>query len=117
MCIIIMMIMDYDDEHDNDINEDNIIDDVFNSHSLTALGLNVTIKVNYNPPADFPLPSPPYFHPATSVILTCHVEEANGSVSYQWSSTGPNSFVVNSTTSAVSKTITRQNVEYPSLFY
>ena len=63
------------------------------------------ITVNYNPPADFTLLSPPYFRPATSVTLTCHVVGASGNVSYQWSSTGPNSFVVNSNLSTVSKTI------------
>ena len=69
----------------------------------------MTIKVTYNPPADFTLPSPPYFRPATSVSLTCHVKEANGSVSYQWSSTGPNSFAVNISSSTVNKIILTSN--------
>ena len=64
----------------------------------------VAIKVTYNPPADFILQSPPYFRRATSVILTCHVEGTSGPVSYHWTSTNPNSFVVNSRSSTVSKT-------------
>ena len=64
----------------------------------------------YNPPADFTLPSPPYFRPATSVVLTCYVEGASRNVSYLWSSTNPNSsFVVNQTTSTVSETMLTSN--------
>ena len=59
----------------------------------------------YKPPADFTLPSPPYFRPATSVTLTCQVEQASEDVSYQWTSTNPKSFVVNHTSSTVRKTI------------
>ena len=65
----------------------------------------MSIRVTYNPPPDFTLPSPPFFRPATSVTLTCHVERATGDVSYLWSSTNPNSFVVNGRSSTVSKTI------------
>ena len=65
----------------------------------------MSIKVTYSPPADFTLPSPPYFRPATSVTLTCHVEMATGDVSYLWSSTGSNSFIVGLTSSTVSKMI------------
>ena len=65
----------------------------------------MTIKVTYKPPADFTLPSPPYFRPATSVTLTCHVKGTSGPVSYLWTSTNPNCFVVNSRSSTVSKTI------------
>ena len=65
----------------------------------------MTIKVTHNPPADSTIPSPPYFRPATSVTLTCHVEGTSRPVSYHWTSTNPNSFVVNSRSSTVSKTI------------
>ena len=65
----------------------------------------MTIKVTYSSPADFTLPSPPYFRPATSVTLTCRVEGTSGPASYLWTSTNPNSFVVNSRLSTVSKTI------------
>ena len=61
--------------------------------------------MKYSPPVDFTLPSPPYFRPATSVILTCYVKTASEDVSYLWSSTNPRSFVVNHTSSTVSKTI------------
>ena len=61
--------------------------------------------MTYRPPADFTLPSPTYFRPATSVTLTCHVEQASEDVSYQWTSTNPKSFVVNSKSSIVRKTI------------
>ena len=47
----------------------------------------MTIEVTYNPPSDFTLPSPPYYHPATSVTFTCQAYGASGRVSYQWSST------------------------------
>ena len=63
------------------------------------------IRVTYSPPADFILPSPPFFRPATSVILTCQVEGASRDVSYLWSSTNSKSFVVNRNSSDVSQQI------------
>ena len=78
----------------------------------TPSGLIVTIKVEYNPPADFcPATSVNliYFRPATSVNLTCHVEGSSGPFSYQWSSTGLNNFVVNSSSSIVRGAILTSN--------
>ena len=69
------------------------------------LGLNVTIKVNYNPPVDFTYPSPPYYRPATSVTLTCQVYGPTGSIKYNWTSTGSGSFASSSTSQNVTKTI------------
>lgn len=58
-----------------------------NQHFIFVTALSVYIKVSYNPPSDIPFPSPPYFHPATSVTLTCHAYGASQSVTYHWSST------------------------------
>ena len=71
--------------------------------------LKVTIDVTYNPPFDFTLPSPPYYRPASSVTLTCHVHNATGSVSYQWSSTCSSCFASSSTAQIVSETILKSN--------
>ena len=72
---------------------------------MCYVGLNVTIKVNYNPPLDFTHPSPPYYRPATSVTLTCQVYGGTGTIRYRWSSTGSGSFASNSTAQIVSKNI------------
>ena len=69
----------------------------------TPSGLLVHINVELD--SQFTFPSPSYFRPATSVKLICRVEGAKGPFSYQWSSTGLNSFVVNSKSSTVSKLI------------
>ena len=63
------------------------------------------IKVECDLPADCTLPCPPYFRPATSVNLICHVKGARGPFVYKWSSTSPKSFVENRNSSAVSKLI------------
>ena len=61
---------------------------IFSSDSC----FNVSIAVDYSPPPDFTLPSPPYYRPASSVTLTCVVHEAIEPVQYQWSSTANSSF-------------------------
>ena len=69
----------------------------------TPSGLLVHIDVERDCHCTFPCH--PYFLPATSVNLICRVEGSRGPFSYQWSSTGLNSFVVNSRSSIVSKLI------------
>ncbi len=49
--------------------------------------LTVTIDVAYTPPADFDPPSVNDFRANSQVTLTCQVEGATGSVTYQWFST------------------------------
>ena len=66
-------------------------------HALTFFcmhdtALNVNIQVDYNPPSDFSLPSPPYYRPASSVTLTCVAHDTIGTVQYQWISTQNRSF-------------------------
>ena len=69
----------------------------------------MTIDVTYNPPFDFTLPSPPYYHPTSSVTLTCRAHHATGSVSYQWSSTCSSCFASSSTAQTISETILKSN--------
>ena len=58
----------------------------------------MSIQVDYTPPSDFNLPSPPYYRPASSVSLTCVAPtDAVGDVSYLWFSTNTDSFVNGST--------------------
>ena len=50
--------------------------------------------MDYIPPSDFTLPSPPYYRPASSVNFTCVAHGAIGNATYQWTTTGwENSFV------------------------
>ncbi len=50
--------------------------------------LTVTIDVDYTPPADFDRPSESDYRAGSGpVTLTCQVEGATGSVTYQWTST------------------------------
>ena len=67
----------------------------------------MNINVEYDPSASCTLPSssPPYFSPAASVNLTCHVEGASGPFSYKWSSTGLSSFVVKNSSSILRRAI------------
>ena len=65
--------------------------------------------MTYNPPFDFTLPSPPYYHPASSVTLTCRAHHASGSVSYRWSSTCSSCFASSNTAQSVSETILKSN--------
>lgn len=71
--------------------------------------LKVTISVRYTPPSDFTLPSPPYYHPATSVTLTCYAHSAVGTVTYRWSSTCSSCFASSSTSQTVSESILKSN--------
>lgn len=48
--------------------------------------------MDYNPPPDFTLPSPPYYRPASSVTLTCTAHNAISHVHYLWTSTESSSF-------------------------
>ena len=62
-------------------------------HACTHFAaLNVSIEVDYIPPPDFTLPSPPYYRPASSVNLTCVAHDIIGSVQYRWTSTEARSF-------------------------
>ena len=63
--------------------------------------------MNYNPPYDFTLQTPPYYRPATSVSLTCIAINAVGPVRYTWSSTCDRSrcFAASGTSSTISKDI------------
>ena len=54
--------------------------------------LKVSISIQYTPPSDVSF-RPPNYRPATSVTLTCEVEGATGTVSYQWTSTCSSCFV------------------------
>ena len=66
---------------------------IINKKNIT-LALTVSIQVDYPPPFDFHLPSPPYYRPASSVSLTCVVhDDVVGDVSYLWFSTNTDSFV------------------------
>ena len=67
------------------------------SHPLFLSEISVSIQVDYTPPSDFSLPSPPYYRPASSVSLTCVAHNAVGSVTYQWTSTNTQSFAHEST--------------------
>ena len=63
---------------------------------------NVGIEVDYNPPSDFSLPSPPYYRPASSVTLTCVAHDAIDTVQYQWTSTQNRSFAHTKNDSSIS---------------
>ncbi len=55
--------------------------------------LTVTIDVDYTPPADFDPPTVNDFRAGSGpATLTCQVEGATGTVSYQWTSTCSNCF-------------------------
>ncbi len=55
--------------------------------------LVVTVDVTYTPPADFDRPSESDYRASSGpVTLTCQVEGATGTVSYQWNSTCGNCF-------------------------
>ena len=73
--------------------------------NFVTLGLHVSIQVDYTPPSDFHLPSPPYYRPASSVSLTCVVPDEIGGVSYLWFSTNTDSFVNGSTERMVHQNI------------
>ena len=76
---------------------------------LFCAAFNVSIKVTYNPPSDFTLPSPPYYRPASSVTFTCVAREAVGPVRYQWTSTQTTSFTHNRSGESISQNVLTAN--------
>ncbi len=64
--------------------------------------LNVTVTIQYSPPAGVTL-TPPNYRAATSVSLRCDVVGTVGSVSYQWSSTCGSSCFVSGSSQTVSR--------------
>lgn len=67
--------------------------------------LSVSIQVEYNPPRDFTLPSPPYYRPASSVTLRCIAKNGASPLQYHWSSTCSNCFASNSSSRHISTNI------------
>ncbi len=53
---------------------------------LISPDLNVSITIQYSPPAGVTL-RPPNYRPATSVSLRCDATGTSGIVTYQWNST------------------------------
>ncbi len=64
----------------------------FDTDLSLYIDLNVTIAIQYDPPAGVTL-TPPDYSPASSVSLRCEATGASGSVSYQWNSTCSGCFV------------------------
>ncbi len=64
--------------------------------------VNVTITIQYSPPAGVTL-IPPNYRAATSVSLRCDAVGTIGSVSYQWSSTCRSSCFVSGSSQTVSR--------------
>ena len=65
----------------------------------------MTIGVNYSPPADFNLTSPPNYKTNTDVTFTCQVEGASGDVNYQWSSTAESKLPADSNSKVLTKSM------------
>ncbi len=65
-------------------------------------GLNVTITIQYSPPAGVTL-TPPNYQAATSVSLRCDAVGTSGYVSYQWSSTCGSSCFVSGSSQTVNR--------------
>ena len=63
---------------------------IYNTYSSTDL--DVSISVEYTPPPDFYMPSPPYYRPASSVTLECVVANGTTPMRYSWTSTCDNCF-------------------------
>lgn len=73
------------------------------SHSSPAQSLNVTISIEYSPPAGVNS-VPPNYRAATSVSLRCDAVGATGPINYRWSSTcGSGCFVSGNTTQIVNR--------------
>ncbi len=64
--------------------------------------VNVTITIQYSPPAGVTL-TPPNYRAATSVSLRCDAVGTTGSVSYQWSSTCGSGCFVSGSSQTVSR--------------
>jgi len=76
--------------------------------------LAVTVLVDYTLPADFVRPSESDYRAGSGpVTLTCQVEGATGTVSYQWTSTCTHSscFVTGETTESISQDFLRAGVD------
>ncbi len=65
-------------------------------------GLNVTITIQYSPPAGVTL-TPPNYRAATSVSLRCDAVGTTDYVSYEWSSTCGSSCFVRGSSRTVSR--------------
>ena len=61
--------------------------------------------MDYTPPDDFHLPSPPYYRPASSVSLACVATNAVGTASYLWFSTNSDSFANGASGGSISRDI------------
>ena len=70
----------------------------------------MTILVEYHPPRDFNLRSPPYYRTASSVSFTCSVANGVGPVAHAWSSTCSRCFVSHKMTRVITEdTLTRSD--------
>ena len=67
-------------------------------------GLNVTITIDYMPPPGIMLGSNEYRAASGPVIVSCIAEGADGTVSYQWSSTCRNCPFLNSNLKKINRT-------------
>ena len=66
--------------------------------------------MDYTPPSDFSLPSPPYYRPASSVSLTCVApSDAVLPLTYHWTSTCSSCFAFSNTSSRVTIDILRSS--------
>lgn len=65
--------------------------------------------MEYIPPPDFDLPSPPYYRPASSVNLTCRACGATGAVTYKWSSNCTDCLTSTATTQNVTVSVLQAN--------
>ena len=73
---------------------------------LSCAAFKVSIQVDYSPPSDFSLPSPPYYRPASSVSLTCVAShDAVLPLTYHWTSTETRSFAHERRESVISQRV------------
>ena len=73
---------------------------------LSCAAFKVSIQVDYSPPSDFSLPSPPYYRPASSVSLTCVAPpDAVLPLTYHWTSAETRSFAHERRESVISQRI------------
>ena len=78
--------------------------------TFISLVLNVSIQVDYTPPEDFLLPSPPYYRPASSVSLACVAPpDAVPPLTYRWSSTCSSCFTSNNSSREITIDILRSS--------
>ena len=67
-----------------------------------ALAPRVLLDIHYNSTLEC-CDNPPFYQPGTSITLTCTAQQVTGTVSYEWTSTGSESFVNGATSSSISK--------------